>query len=151
MPTNVCKATYRPQSNGNLDLHSSMYVCEPNGTFVYQYHWNNNTLCQGPPNFKAIAYTNQSHFNCQGDICPYAIMRFYDKERTQDPDECIKNDTEWAEAIFTTYQCLHDDNDPPNILPSVASINRAFVELNSFMSVEILRVNIIPSLSPLSA
>ena len=114
MPTNVCKATYRPQSNGNIDLHSSMYICEPNGTFVYQYHWNNNTLCQGPLNLKAIAYTNQSQFNCGGDICPYAIMRFYDKERSQDPDKCVKNDTEWAEAIFTTYQCLHDDENPSN-------------------------------------
>ena len=41
-------------------------------------------------------------------------MRFYDQEHPEDNTSCIKNDTEWAEAIFTTYQCLHDDEQPPN-------------------------------------
>ena len=63
----------------------------------------------------------------------------------------------WSSGIlyvpvrFTVSSSFCSILNPPNILPSVASINLALVELNSLIRVEILNVKIIPSLSPLSA
>ena len=57
----------------------------------------------------------------------------------------------YVPVSFTASSSASSMLRPPNIFPSLASKKRAFVELNSFMSVEILKVNIILSFSPRSA
>ena len=77
-------------------------------------------------------------------------IEVYLPEGEESTEILIEVREDWATDLIIVYIETGNAKEP-NIFPSVASINLAFVELNSFISVEILSVKIIPSLIPLSA